>query len=253
MRPLHELLRENIDAVLVLGGLFSGVGLPVLLIEQPSRQTFQPAAMMAAIALFVVAGLAMTIVGTLGFTGRYASLDERRVAVLHVGCIVTALLVAGFVGWAAIVATFAAMERVTFDDGYATSTLQMIRMAGGALGAMAGLHFATRRPPPDAAKTFWFSAFGGLAGWCLAYLALKLVLLAGAAILAMRYLMPGLRDTWEKFLHRPPATTVVGGDPRIADLRRQISWTENCGAPQAFRDEEVARLRRQIRDLGGTP
>ena len=40
---------------------------------------------------------------------------------------------------------------------------------------------------------------------------------------------------------------------RIEELKQQIEWTRNSGAPQQYRNEEIARLERELKNLTGTP
>ena len=185
-QPILNWLQAHVDFVLVLVGVLLGVGLPFLLTDQRSSLASFRGSLPILIGGFVIAGISAVIVGLKGLHGHYFSLDERREAVLRMACVLLIAATVSCIGYVAAITAWKTMPSVSENSGNSMpSWLNPIRLAIACVGAGFGFYLATLRPPANEAKVFWLSVFGGLAGWCVAYHVIMLLLIAGAGILAI--------------------------------------------------------------------
>ena len=246
MQRLHEWSEANADLLLAASGLFACIVMPTLLLQFAQQEIFD----LAMLPLFGAVGIGMLASGLRGWTGAYSTLSDRKVAALRTALITLGVVIGASALIACVIGLLAGIEHIWIQTSQVMG-FDPIRFAFAALGAMGGFHMATRRPPPDEAKIFWFSVGGGVVGWCVAYFAFFGVLL----FLAVRFLLPQLPDLYRGIASqytRASARPVDVNAERIADLRQQITWVLGAsGVPQHFKDEEIARLQHEIRDLGG--
>jgi hypothetical protein len=186
------------------------------------------------------AGLAVVIVGCRGLRGSYASADERRTSLLRTAGVLFAASIVAYILFCVIsliVGLLTPSAYSQYPQGSSSGSFsKMVRWSIACLGAMVGFHLATLRPPPDTNKMFWFTVFGAGAAYCLAHTILGLLLVAGAAVFLLRVIGPTAQPYVSDWLakRRQQAvidTTSKNRDRQISDLRRQMQWTANSGAP----------------------
>ena len=261
MQPqqFHTVLRTHIDSVLIVLGFVLSLVIPAT-VHRQHHFLADPASLayyashsqvtMVLLAGFHVLGLAAIIVGVLGLRGAYPSTNERFLAIIRFALALCALAVGLLILTTSLFSVFQLLDYF------------ILRAAAAALGLFIAVGLTQRFFSFPTDQLYLGAAiFGGCFGFFLTPLFLFLLLLSIAAYL----ISPRIRQfagAWANYLMPPSSTAAPPGSTtptnpaagQIAQLQQRKAWLQQQNrVPPQFIKEELARLDRDIRALGGTP
>ncbi len=252
---MQHIISKHIDSLMLVTGAIVGIVTPNVVLSRVSPFKFATMDLLEFVSIypwqgisaivFAIAGFSLVAVGLRGMRGQFASPGEKLES-LTVTLMITFVICV--VAYVAVLALSKLYSFVEYQD---------FRLFATIIGALVGFQLAEQLPSVGENRTpIAFTIGGGLLG----YFAAPAFLLFASVAALIFFGAPFLTFLRYKFSSQS-SSLLSGNGPapaadhkkQVHDLRLKIQWVKKSGVTPHLIKEEVARLTRQIHDLGGTP